>query len=123
MDGNSNKRPVDPAVALRLRYLELEELAKAGKTKCDRCEKTVTRGNAIESWKGNSCVYVACLGCLGEVGILFVVHPNGLHVIPQEEAATGTVRGVSSLLPSSNRPLQRGESQVVLPHNRPNGRG
>lgn len=99
------KKPMDERLALRLRYLELMELEEQGKTKCDACESIVNKGDALEMWKGNVCLYVACFGCLRSRHISIAMYPDGLHIQPQSPGSTGLIRTAESLLPSSNRPM------------------
>lgn len=92
-----------PHIKLRLRAYDLETLHKQEMTKCDICAKTVRVANALESWKGNVCVYVACFSCLSKSPLQFVNYPDGLHVDYQDGVSTGIVRGSDSLLPNTRR--------------------
>lgn len=102
MDGD---REIDPRVALRLRYFQLETLAKNNQTQCDICHTVISKGEALETWKGNACVFVGCLSCYRDRGVLFTMYPDGLHIEPQEQGSTGFVRSSHSMLPSQFGPL------------------
>lgn len=106
MDGYGAEHKVDQRVALRMRYLELVELASQGKTKCDLCCEDMSRGNALESWKGNALVFVACLSCLRRKSLIITNLADGMH-FETMDAEHSTVAETASLLPSKHRPVLR----------------
>lgn len=101
MDGHS----IDPRVAVRMRHLDLEELSRNNKTKCDQCANVEDKASALELWRGNVCIYVVCLPCAATNGFSVTSYPDGIHVT-QGDGGSEIVRGAESLLPSRQRPSQ-----------------
>lgn len=111
MDRNRRGRKLNPRVLRRLRYYELESLAEKGKTKCDSCKNVVQKSEAIESWKGNSCIYVACLNCLTKDPVTLSIYPDGIHIDRQFGESSGVIMGSDVFLPSKKGPGYTGEEE------------
>lgn len=102
---SQQKLEVSMKTQLRLRVLDLMELHSTGMTKCDLCGETVRRANAVESWRGNTLLFVACMNCLSAAPVEMVSYPDGLHIDHCTDQPTGLIRGASSLLPMKTKPM------------------
>jgi hypothetical protein len=91
----------DPAVQIRLRAFELESLRSSGQTKCDICSNVIKIAEAMESWKGNVCLYVSCISCLSKAPLQIVTLPDGIHINYMDGQSTGFIRGGASLIPNT----------------------
>lgn len=114
MDWRASGGPgeVDPRLALRLRYYKLEQAHRNGLTNCDICGNTWKKSEAVEMWKGEACVFVACLQCLS-APLQVALYPDGLHIDHREMEGAGVIRKADSVLPSNTRPgLQQGHAST-----------
>ena len=97
-------REVTPQVALRLRYIQLERLGKSNQTCCDVCKEILGRDQALETWCGDTNLFVSCLSCLQQSNLLFRNTPGGLEIVCVDKEETLLVRPAKTVLPSRNRP-------------------
>lgn len=110
MGGVSEKaQPTAPThvsedVALRLRHIELQRLAQENKTRCDRCEQPIPRGEALESWIGDRCAYVVCMSCLAKESLHVSRYPGGIAFDATGESSHGCIRSARNTFPSAHRP-------------------